>query len=204
MHLVDLEAQALTLPARVDAFFAVRIAHNEVVGTVHERGQVDRAVGARDARGTGKRDTEGRLHHAELASGVVQHRGDLLVDAGRPDVPVGDHGVGPSECEEAQLHRIDAQVEERAATLREIEVAMRRVHRRAKTEVAFGEERLADSPGIQDVTERAVRRQEPRPHCLHDETVLIACRRRDLTRLRGVDRERLLAQDVLARGEVQQ
>ncbi len=130
---------------------------------------------------------------------MVQYRRDLLVDPGLADPALADDGVGASEHEEAELHGVDAEVEERAAALGEVEMTARGIDRAAKAEVRLDQQRFADLARAEDVAQRAVRREETRPHRLHDEAVPGTRRVDHVLRLRGVQRERLLAQHVLAR-----
>ena len=160
MHLLDLEAQALTLPGGVDALLAGRCAHDEMVGTVHERGEVDHACGARDARGAGEWCADRRLHHAEPIAGVLEHRGDVFVDAGGADVTARDDRLHRPEHELAEVDRVHAEVEQRTTALREVEVAMGRDHVCPPAEARLDEERLADAPVIEQVAQRAVGGEE--------------------------------------------
>ena len=77
-------------------------------------------------------------------------------------------------------------------------------HLRTPTEARLHEERLADAPVIEQVTQRSVGRKEARPHGFHEEALLRFGSRDHLVRLRRVERERLLAEHVLAGGEEQQ
>ena len=115
--------------------------------------------------------------------------------------PCATTASGAPEHERAELHRIDAQVEQRTAALFEVEVPVGRDHRAAPAEVRFHQERLANPSLAEDVSQRVVRRQEARPHRLHDEATRVGGSSDDLVGLHGVERERLLAEHVLARSQ---
>ncbi len=204
VHFLDLEPQALTLPRCVDALLAGRRAHHEMVGAVHEGGEVDHAGGARDARGARERRADRRLHHAEPIVGVLEHCGDVFVDSGGADVTARDDRFHRSEHELAEVDRVDAEIEQCATALREVEVAMGGDHLGTPTKARLDEERLADARVIEQVTQRSVGRKEARPHGFHEEALLRFGSRDHLVRLRRVERERLLAEHVLAGGEEQQ
>ena len=76
---------------------------------------------------------------------------------------------------------------------------MRGISRHDVPEVGLDEAGFADHTIVEQLDELAVGRQEPRPHRLHQEQAAIACGVDHPTTLRSVQRERLLAQHVLAR-----
>ena len=67
------------------------------------------------------------------------------------------------------------------------------------SEVGLDEAGFADHAVVEQFDELAVGRQEPRPHRLHQEQAAFACGVDHPTSLGGVQRERLLAEHVLAR-----
>ena len=158
VHLLDLEAQALTLPRGVDALLAGRCAHHEMIRAVHERGDVDHAFGARDACGARERRADRRLHHAESIVGVLEHRGDVLVDSGAADVTARRDRLHRPEHELAEVDRVHAEIEQCTTALREVEVAMGGNHLRTPAEARLDEQRITDAP-----RRRAARAANGRP-----------------------------------------
>ena len=73
------------------------------------------------------------------------------------------------------------------------------IHRPPEPEVGLHQERLADATLADDVDQCPVGREEPAPDRLHEEQPPAPGLLRHPRRLPGVERERLLAQDVLAR-----
>ena len=134
---------------------------------------------------------------------MVQHGRHLLVDAGVAEMTLGHHAVGVTEDHGDELHRVDAEVEQRAAAERQVEQAVGRVEVAPEAEVGLDEAGVADAALRQQVAEDAVGRQEPAPHRLHQEDALgpgVGDHRHPLQPVEG---ERLLAQDVLAGGQQQ-
>ena len=90
--------------------------------------------------------TRGRgLDHAEPTSRVVEDRGDLLVRAGLADVALRNDVVGRAEHHRAELQRVDPEIEQRAATLSEIEQPVLGHQRHTEAEVGLDDHRLADA-----------------------------------------------------------
>ena len=75
------------------------------------------------------------------------------------------------------------------------------IHRPPESEVGLDQQGLADATLADDVDQGAVGRKEPAPDGLHQEQPPAPGLLRHPCRLAGVERERLLAQDVLARPE---
>ena len=132
-----------------------------------------------------------------------RHR-DLLVDAGDPDV--GDRGdvLGLAEQHQRELHRVQPDVEQRATSERSREQPVVGIERRAEAERARDHANLTDAPLVDERAQVHIPRKEPGPHRLHEEAALRdgAVGHRDDLLL--VDRERLLAEHVLAAVEEQQ
>ena len=124
VDLVDLEAQAFALVAGVDVLGLGRSGDVERFGTVHERRELDPSIRARDPSGAGHRRPAARPSPPPSPRPNGAARRHLFVDAGRADEPVGDDTVREAEHERAQLHRIDAEVEQRTAALVEVEEAV--------------------------------------------------------------------------------
>ncbi len=128
---------------------------------------------------------------------MMQHGGNHLVDTGRTDHRVGDDALDRAEDERAQLHGVDPEVEQRAAAELAGEVPVLGRDWTAEPEICLDQERLADATLADEIHQRTVGRQEPAPDRLHQEqspAPRLLCHAR---RLPGVERERLLAQDVL-------
>ena len=124
------------------------------------------------------------MYDAEAITRVLQYRRDVFVDPGGPHVAPRGHRLHRAEHELAEVHRVHAEIQQRASALREVEVAIGRDDvGRAPTEARLDEQRLADALLAEHVAERAVRREEPRPHRLHDEALLLLCRPHHVVRL---------------------
>ena len=124
----------------------------------------------------------------------------MLVDAGAADDALDGDGVGRAEHERAQLQRVDAEVQHRPAAQAEVEQPVVRVDRHAEAEVGLDDERRRR--GVRRRADHAadVGGQEPAPHRLHQEQP-VAPRRSTIRRPGSRQRQRLLAQHVLARIE---
>ena len=144
-------------------------------------------------------DPDGRLDHAQPSLGVMQQRGDHLVDAGLAHHAIGHDALDRAQDERAELDGVDPEVEQRAATELTGEVPVVGIHRSPEPEVGLDQQRLADATRADDVDQGAVGRKEPAPDGLHQEEPPAPGLLRHPRRLAGVERERLLAQDVLAR-----
>ena len=131
----------------------------------------------------------------------MQQGSDDLVDVGLSQNAVGDDALDRTEDQGAQLHRIDPEVEQGAPAERRGEVPVVGVDGPAEPEVGLDQEGVADPPLADDLDQRPVGRQEPAPDRLHEEQPPAAGLLCHPCRLPGVERERLLAQDVLARTE---
>ncbi len=130
---------------------------------------------------------------------MMQHGRHHLVDVGRADDPIGDDALDGAEDECAQLHGIDTQVEQGAPAEFRSEVPVVRGDGTAEPEVALDHERVPD-PSLSDhVHQDFVRGQEPAPDCLHEEQPAAAGCLGHPRRLPRIEREWLLAQDVLPR-----
>ena len=103
-----------------------------------------------------------------------------------------------------ERHGVDAEVQQRAAReLGRVE-PVRGVEREELAVVGRHVDDLTDLTARDHSAQRRDVRQEPRPHGLHDEHARGPGGVEDLARLGLVARERLLDQDVLARGDGQQ
>ena len=115
-----------------------------------------------------------------------------------PTTPSADDALDRPEDQRAQLNGVDPEVEQRTAAELGGEVPVLGIHRPAEPEVGLDQEGLADATLADDLDQRAVGRKEPAPDGLHEEQPPAAGLLRHACRLPGVERERLLAQDVLA------
>ena len=165
---------------------------------VHERGDVDPALAAGYPSSAGRAHADGRLDHAELAARMTGDRADPFVDPRLPDATVCDDALGRAEHERTELERVDAEVEQPAATAMGVEQPVRRVDRHPEAEVGFDQQRFADATAVEDVDERPVRWQEPAPDRVHEEQAVRSRRVHHLPRLARVQRKRLLTEHVLA------
>ena len=116
----------------------------------------------------------------------------LADHAGRGDL------LDRAEHQHAQLERVDAEVEERAAALERVEQPVLGIDRHPEPEVGIDLQRRADAAARQHVDQRPVRREVAAPDRLHEEAAVGVGRRDHPLRLGGVEGEGLLAQDVLA------
>ena len=137
---------------------------------------------------------------ASEPSGMTQHGSDVLVDAVRSNEAGG--------CDHAMVHRGRSDASCTGYTPRSSSPPPPRVasHRRFcgvsrhdVSEVGLDEAGFADHIVVEQFDQLAVRRKEPRPHRLHQEQTAVTCRVDHPTSLSSVQRERLLAQHVLAR-----
>ena len=121
-------------------------------------GQVDDAVGPRDARsareGHARRGADGRQRTA-LVGEDCSH---VLVGAGVSDGAHRLHVGRHTEHERRELQGVDPQVEERATAEREIEQAMLRIEREPDAEVGVDAHDLADD-AVGEQRQRAARTQ---------------------------------------------
>ena len=143
-------------------------------------------------------DPQGRLDHAQPSLGVMQQRGDDLVDPRLAHHPVGHDALDRSRGPACRVGRVDPEVEQRTAAELTGEVPVAPIHRPAEPEVGLDQQRLADATLADDVDQRAVDRKETAPDGLHEEEPAAPGLLRHPCRLTGVERERLLAQHVLA------
>ena len=133
-----------------------------------------------------------------LSFGVMQQRRDHLVDAGLAHHAVGHDTLDRPEHERAKLDGVDPEVEQRTATELTGEVPVGGVHRPPESEVGLDQQGLADATLADDVDQGTVGRKEAAPDGLHQEQPPAPGLLRHPCRLAGVERERLLAQDVLS------
>src|SRR5947207_15932321 len=97
----------------------------------------------------------------------------MLVDTGDSDVTSRDDRLDRPQHELAEVHRVDAEIEERAAALREIEVAAGGLDvGYPPAEARLHEQRFAESTVSEDARELSVGGQEARPHRFHEEAVV--------------------------------
>ena len=132
---------------------------------------------------------------------MVQDGGHELVDTALTDVALGHDPVRGPEHQGAELDRVDAEVQHAPSAEGEVEEAVRRIERRPEAEVGLDQDRVADAALLEHPGEGLVRREEAGPDRLHQEQPTGAGGVDHLSTLCGVERERLLAQDVLARLE---
>ena len=175
------------------------------VGQCMNAGSSTNAFGAGDARGARHRDPQRGLHDAETATGMVQHCGNLLVDARLAHVALRDHRVGtdrarrstaaPDRCRGRGVPRRRARGRS-AGSWDRSRCANRSRPRRG---VAH---RCGRSRGSRATRRTTARSATTSPPSRSDRARARRCT--DVARLRGVQRERLLAQHVLAGFEVAQ
>ncbi len=128
---------------------------------------------------------------------VEQHRG-LRVDAGREQRPGRRHRGRRTEQHLRERHHVDAEVEQGAATLGEVEQPVRGVVRGGHAQVGLDRAHLTDRAVVHQLAQRDDRRLEAGPHRLHREDAGLPREVDDLGGPGGGRGERLLDQQGLA------
>ncbi len=105
---------------------------------------------------------------------MMQHRGNEFVDTRRADGARRGHTIGSAEHERTQLDRVDAEIERGPAAECAVEEPVVGRDRHAESEVGLHDERLAEASFGEQVAQRDVRREEPRPHRFHEEQSALA------------------------------
>ncbi len=161
-------------------------------------GEVDPPLRAGDGRGGGQ-VCDDRAAQQRGGTGVPpqQHPG-VQVDTLRGQQRVGLHPVRFPQQQLGERHRVDPEVQQRPAAQRGVAQAVLGPEGAREAEVGLHRADLTDRAVPHQLGDPADQRVAVRPHGLHQEQPALPGQSGQLPRLTRVERERLLAQDVLA------